>query len=575
MISFLITIDLLGTIKEIKWSNPAYIVPKLQGTILDLFADSGSGFLTQLIQARARRDFSLYEMPLSLKDFPARVILYSLPTNDDILIFGVEEEILAQGQLQQKIKDVINQLLPMVKGLVQDKDGLNTEPVRLQFEKIQSLNNELINTKRVLAKTNSTLEHRVQERTVELHAANLALQNALQIREQFIGAMSHELKTPMNAILGFTQLLLLDQKMDAENHKFLEIIKNSGDRLLSLINDTLTMSNINTGQVRSNLGSLNLHSLIIDTNNKYQTRAKAKDLLLKVELDQDLPEFIISDEEKIKAILDNLLDNAVEFTKTGSVTLCFRKDKDLKSSGAQEMLLLIDVQDTGVGIAPEHLSRLFNAYEQTQEGVKTSNGTGFTGLGLAISQSHAKLLGGDITITSTPGIGSCFHVKLAVQQSEKVELESDLPRRQVIGIKPGTKEIRVLIADDLEENRVVLRELLEPLGILTQSAENGKIALETAITWKPDLILMDSTARDKVESDTTAMTPESMTVIPQEIIDQMEVATTNARFEELVALIDKVSAFSPQMASKLRNLANDYQYDFLLKLFKKGEEDGD
>jgi CheY-like chemotaxis protein len=222
----------------------------------------------------------------------------------------------------------------------------------------------------------------------------------------------------------------------------------------------------------------------------------------------------------------------------------------------------------------------------------------------------------------------------------------------VIGIKPGTKEIRVLIADDHEENRLVLRELLEPLGILTQSAENGKIALETAITWKPDLILMDlrmpimngfeaakrikatidgknihiiavtasileldkhkvnesgmtgylrkpfkdyelfsmlesklgsiftygdpiNTTRDKVEPDTTTLTPESMAIIPQEIIDQMGVATTNARFEELVALIDKVSAFSPQTASKLRNLANDYQYDFLLKLFKKGEEDGD
>ncbi len=302
-----------------------------------------------------------------------------------------------------------------------------------------------------------------------------------------------------------------------------------------------------------------------------------------------------------------------------------------------------------MGISGDDIPRLFKAFEQTNSGALMIGGTG---LGLAISQSHARLLGGDITITSAVGVGSCFHVKLAIQQGEKVEAGVNLPRRQVKGIQPGTKAIRVLIADDHEENRLVLRELLEPLGILTQSAENGKIAIATATSWKPDLILMDlrmpildgfeaakrikatsegknthviavtasileldmhkvhdsgmvgylrkpfkdyelfsilehhlgsiftyhepiDRAKEKAEPDTVAMTPESMSVIPQEIIDQMVVATTNARIRELVTLIDKAAAFSPQIANNLRNLANTYQYDALLELFEKGGENGD
>ena len=483
---------------------------------------------------------------------------------------------------------------------------------------------------------------------IDLHTAKEAAEAANKAKSLFLANMSHEIRTPMNAILGFGQILLKDQSMNAKNRGYLAIINRSGEHLLALINEILEMSKIEAGHVTYNPNTFNFPMLIQDLRSMFDLRLAAKNLAMTIELDPDIPEYLISDENKVKEILINLLGNAVKFTNKGGLSLRCHTEKDPRDEDPKNMFLFMDVEDTGLGISPEDMPKLFKAFEQTSSGSQMAGGTG---LGLAISQNHARLLGGDITLTSTPGVGSCFHVKVAVQQSEKVDAESDSPLRQVTGLKPGTPEIRVLIADDHEENRLVLREMLEPLGILTQSAENGKIALETARTWKPDLILMDlrmpvmngfeaarrikatlpdknihivavtasileldkhkvsesgmtgylrkpfkdyelfsilesklgsiftysddiTTTRDKVEPDTTNLTPESMAVIPQEIIGKMELATTNAHFEELMTLIDRVSDFSPQIATKLRNLANDYQYDFLLQLFKKGGEDG-
>ncbi len=417
---------------------------------------------------------------------------------------------------------------------------------------------------------------------------------------------------------------------------------------MTLINEILEMSKIEAGHVTYTPTTFNMPVIIQDLCSMFDLRLSAKNLKITIDIAPEIPEYIISDENKFKEILINLLGNAVKFTSKGGLTLRCHVEMDPRFPDPKNLLLFIDIEDTGVGILPEEMPSLFKPFEQTRSGSKIFGGTG---LGLAISQSHAKLLGGEITVTSTPDVGSCFHVKLAVQKGERLESNPEGVSRQVIGIKPGTQEIRVLIVDDNQENRLVLQEILEPLGIRTLGAENGKIALETALSWKPDLILMDlrmpvmsgfesarrikstehgqnihivavtasileldqnnvtesgmtgylrkpfkendlfallesklgpifiysdpvNTVNQDVEISTIILTPEAMTVIPEEIIEEMLIATTNANIDGLVAGIDRVAAFSPQIADKLRNMADNYQYDSLLNLFKKAGEDG-
>lgn len=479
---------------------------------------------------------------------------------------------------------------------------------------------------------------------LELSKAKETAETANNAKSKFLANMSHEIRTPMNAILGFAQIILKDSGLEAKNRNYLEIINRSGEHLLTLINEILEMSKIEAGQVTINPVLFNLPSLLKDLVSMFHPRLEAKDLTMTLDLDPNISEFIICDQNKLNEILINILGNAVKFTEKGNVTLHCRTEIDPKSEGLTTQILYIDVEDTGVGIGVEDIPKMFKPFQQTDSGKQTLGGTG---LGLAISQNHARLMGGEITVTSTPGLGSCFHVKLVVQKSEKKELVDDLQRRQVIGLKPGTREMKVLIADDHEENRMVLKEFIEPIGISTQCVENGEKAIEIAETWRPDLIFMDLrmphmdgfeaamrikatesgkdihiiamtasilefdkykatesgmtgylrkpfkeyelfailenewgevfTYVDQIiskgiqsEPDKTSLSPESIAVIPQNIINQMKTATINAKFDHLIDLIDQVTPYSPQIAKILREMANNFQYDSLLKLFEKG-----
>ena len=320
------------------------------------------------------------------------------------------------------------------------------------------------------------------ERRLE-NAASVS-EAANQAKSVFLSTMSHEIRTPMNAILGYAQLMLRDPSLGAEAKTNLKIIGRSGEHLLSIINDVLDMSKIEAGRTEVSPVTFNLDQLLNDLTAMFRLRAEAKALVFELVSDGNQVAYVVADESKIRQVLVNLLGNAVKFTQTGKVTL----RASLEQKSADELWLLASVEDTGFGLAADEQAKLFQPFSQTSRGIHSQEGTG---LGLAISRKCARLMGGDVTVTSNPGEGSTFRFEIPVGRGEAgVALKRTVPRR-VVGIQGGAESPRILVVDDQLENRDWLTKLLTLVGFTVQAAENGEVAIRTCDEWKPQLILMD------------------------------------------------------------------------------------
>ena len=310
------------------------------------------------------------------------------------------------------------------------------------------------------------------------------VQQASQAKSVFLANMSHEIRTPMNAILGFSQILLKDPGLTADQHQHLNTIARSGEHLLELIDDILEMSKIEAGRTPLAPTSFNLRSLLADLTSMFRLRAEGKGLGFAVAVAEGVPVVLLSDEKKIRQILINLLGNAIKFTSKGSVQCGVAVRREAKGA----LRLVIDVADTGPGVAASDAERIFNAFEQTEAGV----GAGGTGLGLAISREFARLMGGDIRLKSEMGRGSRFRLDIPVALGTAGgELTPVALRLRVLGIKPGLGPFHILVVDDQAENRMLLVEILRAVGFGTREAADGKEALTLATEWSPDAILMD------------------------------------------------------------------------------------
>jgi signal transduction histidine kinase/CheY-like chemotaxis protein len=332
---------------------------------------------------------------------------------------------------------------------------------------------------------------KLKETEVALKQAKESADAANLAKSQFLSNMSHELRTPLNIILGFTQLLLRNSSLNAQQRDYLDTVNRSGEDLLTLINDVLEMSKIESGRVTVNSTNFDLYELLNRLQQMFILKARLKGLQLIFKRSKEVPQYICADESKLRQVLVNLIGNAIKFTQVGGVTVSVQVEPvqlDSQLNGHPPLFLQFSVEDTGCGISSSDFDRLFEPFVQATSGYQVQEGTG---LGLPISQRFARLMGGDLSVESTLGQGSTFTFNIRTSSVVSEAVPKPAPSRQVMGLEAGQRNYKILITEDKPENRRLLVELLAPLGFEVQEAEHGQAAIAQWQSWSPDLIWMD------------------------------------------------------------------------------------
>ncbi|MBX2837623.1 MAG: Hpt domain-containing protein [Gammaproteobacteria bacterium] len=332
----------------------------------------------------------------------------------------------------------------------------------------------------------------LEEKEVLLRQSMEAAEAANAAKTSFLSNMSHEIRTPMTAILGFTEILKRNKShSDSERQKHLNTISNSGEHLLELINDVLDLSKVESGAMDVESIDCSPVGIAHDVIQVLGVKAREKNVDLSLEVKTTLPASIQSDPARLRQILTNLVGNAIKFTEKGFVKLLLSCDAD-----SETPTLLLAVTDTGIGMTEEQAATIFDAF--TQADASITRRFGGTGLGLSISKKLTEALGGEISVDSYPGTGSTFSVHLPLRRQDTdrmLSVEEAFASLDHISINDQAQwefpSCCVLVTDDAEENRELLKLVLGELGIDCEEAENGQVAVEKVVNRDFDLVLMD------------------------------------------------------------------------------------
>ena len=509
----------------------------------------------------------------------------------DKTLVQAEELQVQQEELRQNNEELEEQAKVLKKSEMnlqaqQEELRVSNEELEEKTRKLELQKNDIINSNERLVKAKAEIEEKAKE-----------LETANKYKSEFLANMSHELRTPLNSILVLSQLL--ENKKDNapltdKQIEYAKTIHSSGQNLLRLINDILDLSKVEAGKMDINLEKVNLEELAEDTKRLFLPIASQNSLDFKVQIEEGLPETIVSDSLRLQQIVNNLLSNAFKFTHNGGVTMniCRPKESDVALFGIKgniDKLISIEIIDTGIGISPDKQKLIFEAFKQSDG--TTSRKYGGTGLGLSISKELAHLLGGTIYVKSQEEKGSTFTLVVLDKTDEREELVPLTEERNLVKNEPinnNLEEIKLsenksetskvdeeefiredekllLIIEDDEQFLKILSELAYKKGYKVLAEKNGEEGFKLAERYKPDAILLDIGLPDingwKVIDKLKSR--EDTKDIPVHIISGRQDKDLNKKLENLVGYLKK-----PVNLEELYNLFNNLE-STISKDFKK------